>query len=155
MSRENKAGLGVLNTYGPRPVPDMARGTLKTEGAYNEFVLEFTGKDLNDNLANVLTTLPAGIRFVDWFVEVEEVFALTGTSPTVLVGTDTTEVTNGFVISKAILEAKAVSAISTTFAGTWAATLAADTKVGIAFGGTLPVVANTGKGRIVARYLKV
>tara|TARA_R110000772_G_scaffold64511_3_gene144279 strand:- start:1761 stop:2228 length:468 start_codon:yes stop_codon:yes gene_type:complete len=155
MARESNSGLNVLNIYGPRPVPDMARGTIKTEGGYNELTFEFSGKDINENLTNVLTTLPAGVRFVDFYVEVQEAFVVTGTTPGLEIGTSGTEETNGFTISEAILEAVGISAISTTFAGTWAATLAADTAVGLALSGTTPVVTSAGHARIVARYLKV
>lgn len=155
MSREDTAGLNVNNKYGPVPVPDIARGNIKTEGGYNEMTIELSGANINDNLTAVLNTLPAGIRFVDFFVEVQEAFVVTGTTPALEVGTSGTEETNGFTISEAILEAVGVSAISTTFAGTWAATLAADTDVGIALSGTTPVVTSAGHARIVARYIKV
>lgn len=163
MSREDSAGIDVLNIYGPRPVPDMARGTMKTEGGYNEMTFEFSGKDINENLTNVLMTLPGanvtgttqgGIRFVDFYVEVQEAFVLTGTTPALEIGTSGTEETNGFTISEAILEAVGISDISTTFAGTWAATLTADTDVGLALSGSTPVVTDAGHARIVARYLK-
>lgn len=155
MTRESNTGLDVTNIYGPRPIPDAARGTMKTEGGFNELTFEFSGKDINENLTNVLTTLPAGIRFVDFYVEVQEVFVLTGTTPALEIGTNGTEETNGFTISEAILEAVGVSAISTTFAGTWAASLAATTDVGFALSGTTPVVTSAGHARVVARYIKV
>ena len=165
MSREsNTNGLGLTQIYGPRPVPDMARGTMKTEGGYNELVLEFSGKDINENLTNVLMTLPGasvsgvsqgGIKFVDFYVEVQEAFVLTGTTPALEVGTSGTEETNGFTISEAILEAVGISTIDTTFAGDWANTLIANTDVGLALSGTTPVVTDAGHARIVARYLKV
>lgn len=155
MTRESTSGLNVLNIYGPRPVPDMARGSVKTEGSYNELTFEFSGKDINENLTNVLTTLPAGIRFVDFYVEVQEAFVVTGTTPALEIGTNGTEETNGFTISEAILEAVGVSAVSTTFAGTWAASLAAETEVGLALSGTTPVVTDAGHARVVARYIKV
>ncbi len=155
MSREDSAGLNVNNIYGTRPIPDMARGTMKTEGGFNELTFEFSGKDINENLTNVLNTLPAGIRFVDFYVEVQEVFVLTGTTPALEIGTNGTEETNGFTISEAILEAVGVSAVSTTFAGTWAASLSGETAVGLALSGTTPVVTDAGHARVVARYIKV
>ena len=133
----------------------MARGTMKTEGGFNELTFEFSGKDINENLTNVLNTLPAGIRFVEFYVEVQEAFVLTGTTPALEIGTDSSEVTNGFTISEAILEAVGVSVVSTTFAGTWAASLAAETEVGLALSGSGAAVTNAGHARVVARYLKV
>ena len=155
MSREDSAGINVINIYGPRPVPDMARGTMKTEGGFNELTFEFSGKDINENLTNVLNILPAGIRFVDFYVEVQEAFVVSGTTPALEIGTNGSEETNGFTISEAILEAVGVSAVSTTFAGTWNASLAAETSVGFELSGTNPVVTDAGHARVVARYIKV
>lgn len=155
MTRESTSGLNVLNIYGPRPVPDAARGTMKTEGGFNELTFEVSGKDVNENLTNVLTTLPAGIRFVDFYVEVQEAFVVAGTTPALEVGTNGTEATNGFTISETILETVGISDISTTFAGTWAAMLAADTAVGFALSGAGAAVTDAGHVRIVARYIKV
>jgi hypothetical protein len=150
MSRENTSGLDVLNIYGPRPVPDMARGVMKTEGGFNEMTFELSGKDINDNLSNVLNTIPAGVRFQEFYVEVQEVFA-DGT--TLHIGTSGSEATNGFDIAlTGVLDTVGISTVSTTLDGTWALTLAAETEVGIAATGTFT---NVGHARIVARYLKV
>lgn len=155
MTREANTGLNVDNIYGPRNVPDTARGVIKTDGGFNELVLELSGANINDGLTSVLNTLPAGIRFVDFFVEVQEAFVLTGTTPALEVGTNGSEETNGFTISEAILEAVGISAISTTFAGTWASTLTGETALGIALSGSTPVITDVGHARIVARYIKV
>lgn len=155
MSREANTGLNVDNIYGPRNVPDMARGNMKTEGSYNEMTLEISGENINDSLTSVLNTLPAGIRFVDFYVEVQEAFVVSGTTPALEVGTNGTEVTNGFTISESILETVGISAISTTFAGTWASTLTGETDLGLALSGSGAAVTGVGHARIVARYIKV
>lgn len=154
MSREDSAGINVDNRYGPRPVPDMARGVIKTEGQYNEMTFEFSGKDINEGLVNVLNTIPAGILFVDYIVEVQEVFVVAGTTPALEIGTSGSEATNGFTIAEATLEAVGIST-STTFNGTWAVTLATTTDVGFALSGAGAAVTDVGHARVVARYIKV
>lgn len=152
MSKENSAGLGVNNFYGPRPTPDGATGVLKTEGAYNELTIELSGKNINDDV--ISGTLPAGAKPIEVIVDIEEVFALGGTTPTVEVGTDGSEATNGASISEAIMEAVGTTVI-TSFNGTWANRLAATTTVSVALGGTTPTVTDAGNGRIVVRYTNV
>ena len=63
MSRENSAGLGVNNQYGPRVVPDGAAGVFKTAGVNNELVIEISGENINDDI--VKGFIPAGARPVD------------------------------------------------------------------------------------------
>lgn len=151
MSREsNTNNLGLTQIYGPRPVPDMARGVIKTEGGFNEMTFELSGKDILENGGIVLNTLPAGVRFVDFYVEVQEAFA---GATTLSIGTDGSATTNGFDVAvTGILDTVGVSAISTTFGGTWGSTLALDTDVTLAATGTFT---SAGHARIVARYLKV
>ncbi len=152
MSKENSAGLGVNNFYGPRPTPDGAAGVLKTEGAYNELTIEFSGKNINDDV--IIGRLPAGAKPIEAIVDIETAFVLGGTTPIVEVGTDGSEVTNGVSISEAIMEAVGTDII-TTFAGTWANRLAAETVVSVALSGTSPTVTDAGNGRVVVRYTNV
>lgn len=155
MSREDTAGLNVTNKYGPVPVPDMARGVIKTSGIENEMTFEFSGKDINENLVNVLNTLPEGIRFQHFVVDVQEAFVLTGTTPALEIGTNGTEETNGFTVSEAQLEAVGITALPvTSFNGTWASTLASTTDVGFALSGGSAAVTNAGHARVIATYIK-
>ncbi len=152
MSKENSAGLGVNNFYGPRPTPDGATGVLRTDGAFNELTIELSGKNVNDDV--ITGRLPAGAFPVEVFTEVETAFVLGGTTPTFEVGTDGSEATNGISIAEADLEAVGTY-LDTSFNGTWAARLAAETVVSLALGGTTPTVTDAGFARIVVRYVKV
>lgn len=149
MSKENSAGLGVNNHYGARSLTDGAAGVFKTEGLYNELVIELNGENINNDV--ISTMIRSGAKAIEAVVEVKEAFTLTGTTPTLEVGTDGSEATNGFSISEAQLEAEGTYVI-TSFNGTWANALAADTTVSVALGGTTPTVSG-GKARIVVRYV--
>lgn len=94
--------------------------------------------------------LPGGAVIKAVYVDVEEVFVVTGTTPTVLIGTNGSEVTNGFVISEAILEATGTANLTSTLTGTWdnEVPLAANTTIGIALGGTTPAITSAGKARV-------
>jgi len=155
MTRESNTGLNVTNVYGPRPIPDMARGVIKTDGITNELTFEFSGKDVNENLTNVLNTLPSGIRFENFIVEVQEAFVISGTTPALEIGTFGSEETNGFTISEAVLETVGISNVAILFAGTWTGTLTSNTDVGFALSGTSPVFTDAGHARVTARYVKM
>jgi hypothetical protein len=99
--------------------------------------------------------LPAGAVVKNVYVEVQEAFVLGGTTPTILLGTDTSEVTNGFVISEAQAEAVATYDVTGTLTGTWAAPLAAETTVGLAMGGTSPTSTTAGKAKVIVEYVSV
>ena len=139
------------NFFGPRQDGGVI-GVNKVEGMKEELVIMLTGEMFNavpDGL--IPFVLPAGAVIKDVFIDVEDVFVVTGTNPTVLIGTNGTEVTNGFVISEAVLEATGSANLTSTLAGTWdsEAPLAANTTIGIALGGTGgPAVTNAGKARV-------
>ena len=153
MSYESNTGIGVSNHYGARTIGG-AIGTIKSEGAFTELSVNITGEMLNNSFRPEVT-VPAGSLMVSAYIDVSEVFALGGTTPTILVGTASSEVTNGCVVSEALAEAKATTAVTSTFTGTWAAALAADTKVGVVLGGTSPTATTAGKARIVIRYINL
>lgn len=90
------------------------------------------------------TTIPAGALIRNILVQTKAAITMTGTTPTILVGTEGSEVTNGFVISAT--QASTPGAYVETGVGTWSATtpLAAATVIGVALGGTTPVVTSTG-----------
>ena len=158
MPFENSAGLGVFNFFGPRKVGEENIGIVKTEGAYNELIIDVDGAFINKVITDgtsknlAIGKLPAGIKIKEVILEVDTVFVVGGTSPTFLVGTEGSEATNGVSFTEAQAEAVG-TVVNTTFAGTWAAKLAAETQVGFALGGTTPTLSG-GKARIIIRYIK-
>ena len=156
MSKEASSGLGsgVRSRFGPVSVPDGAAGVVRTAGGMNQVVLEFSGADINnDDFQKAV--VPAGSLLVSAYAEIEEVFALGGTTPTIDIGTDGSEATNNVDITEAQGEAVGTYDILGTPGGTWAAGLAADTTVSIALGGTTPTVTSAGKARVVLEFVKV
>ena len=152
MSYEENTGLNVSNHYGERKTGG-GIGHIKTAGAYKELSTEITGEMLNGSWMPEVR-LPKGALPVSAFINVTEAFALGGTSPTILIGTSGSEATNGAVVSEAVAEAIATADISSTLTGTWAASLAAETLVGVALGGTSPTAdAEIGRGVLVVRYI--
>lgn len=152
MSLEDSAGLNVKNQYGVRESGGAA-GIFKTEGFKKRLAVEITGELVGDALFIEDYVIPAGSLITDAYLDVSEVFVLGGTTPTILVGTDGSEVTNGLVISEAVAEAAGAADVSATLTGTWAAKLAADTTVGIALGGTTPTVTDAGRAVLVIEYI--
>lgn len=147
----------VHNQFGAR-VTGGTYGVNKVEGVKEELVFDFTGEYFNsvpDGL--VPFVLPAGAVIKAVYVDVEDVFVVTGTTPTVLIGTNGSEVTNGFVVSEAQLESTGSYNLTATLAGTWdnEVPLAANTVVGIALGGTTPVITNAGKARITVLFDRI
>jgi len=156
MGFEANTGLGVNNHYGQRDTGH-GIGHIKTEGSVNELVVDVTGDMLNDTF-RLPVVLPVESIFLDAYVDVEEAFVLGGTTPTILVGTSGSEVTNGVVVSETLAEAVGSAAITGTFTGTWSVTagLAAATTVGVVLGGTTPTAtAGVGKARVVIRYANI
>lgn len=136
------------NVFGPRDSGGTL-GRVKTEGITEELRIHITGELFNDVPDGLVPPIiPAGAVIKAVYVNVEEVFVVTGTNPTILVGTNGSEVTNGLVISEAVAEALGPANLTSTLAGTWdaEAPLAADTTVGIALGGTnTPAITDVGK----------
>lgn len=97
-------------------------------------------------------TLPVGAVISNVVVQVKEVFVVGGTTPTINIGTQGSETTNGFPISEA--QAEAVGTYKPTLAGTWANPLAAAVTVGVALGGTSPTITSAGKMDIIFEYIK-
>ena len=143
------------NVFGPRDSGGTI-GRLKTEGVSEELRIHITGELFNDVPDGfVPPVLPAGSVIKAVYVNVEEVFVVTGTNPTILIGTNGSEVTNGLVISEAVAEAAGPANLTSTLAGTWDSEdpLAADTTVGIALGGTgSPAITDAGKLLVTIVY---
>jgi len=155
MGFENMAVRGVPNFFGPRTSTEGVGGEFKTTGVVKELVLDITGQNILDDVWAVQTvTLPAGAKPLRAITEVTEAFVLGGTTPTIDVGTDGSEGTNGFDFTEAQAEAVGV-VVDTTFAGTWAARLAADTLVSVALGGSTPTVTAVGRMKIVIEYTQM
>ena len=152
MGYESNTGIDVSNHYGPRNTGG-AIGGIKTEGAIKELSIDITGEMLNSSFRPE-AILPAGSLPTLAYIDVSEVFVMGGTSPTILVGTSGSEATNGCVVSEAIAEAVGTVDITATLTGTWNASLAAATTVGVAMGGTSPTAtATAGKARLVVQYV--
>lgn len=145
----------VNNHYGSRDTGKTV-GTLFTNGVERELVLDIDG-DMVGNAAYALLApkLPAGATVLEAYAEVTEAFVLGGTTPTINVGTEGSEGTNGVEISEAQAEAVGTYDITSTVAGTWANPLAAETTVGLAMDGTSPTVTSAGKMRVVVRYMQM
>ena len=146
----------VNNHFGAKETGN-TKGVVKTEGSMNEasFTIDGAEASAGDFAVGPVLKLPAGADVQKVWVKVTDAFTLGGTSPTILLGTDGSEATNGFVISEAQAEAAGTYDVSGTLTGTWAAPLAAETTVGLAMGGTSPTSASTGKLKIIVQYAKV
>ena len=155
MSFESNTGLGVPAFYGERTALEGLGGHIKTEGASKQLVVEFNGANINDGAMTSVVVLPANALITAAYADVNEVVALGGTTPTILIGTTGTEVTNGLVISEAEAEAASVYDVSASLTGTWAAGLLVDTDVSVVLGGTTPTIAAGGRIKAVIEYITV
>ena len=142
----NVGGIGVGKRYGPTEADQHVDGGSQNsqgDGEY-EAVVYITSEDF---LVQTTGTLPDGAIIRQAYAVVTEAFTFTGgTSPTMDVGTDTSEATNG-----AGLDLTATGTEAGTLAGTWASPLAADITVGVATSGT-PTSVDTGKAKVVIKY---
>lgn len=145
----------VSNHYGQRYTGG-TNGRIKTEGGYNELTFDLDLEVLENEKFTLTTVpfMPAQSKVDQVIVIVDKAFSLAGTDPTILIGTADSEVTNGFVITKAQAEAEGIYDVSGSLTGTWdaASELKALTNVGVALGGTNPVPSGSGKIRVVVRY---
>lgn len=145
----------VSNHYGARDIGDVA-GVYNTSGSDNELTVIATSDAINDGfLPNVY--IPAGAAITKAVAHVTEAFVVTGTDPTILIGTDGSEATNGAVLDEASAEAVGYYDITSTLTGTWSADtrLAADTLVGLALGGTTPAITDVGRVVFIITYTDV
>lgn len=114
-TKENSAGLGVNNRFGPRTLPEGKAGKIKTFGEKLTINLEFTGADLTGDDIE-MPIIPAGFIPEAAYVTVRS--AATAHGGVLKVGTDGSESSNGFEIGSATLGTAGVYKI-TSFAGTW------------------------------------
>lgn len=143
----------VNNHYNSR-TSEKVNGTSKTEGVFKELVLQVDG-DMVSNAAFPLLApeIPAGALVVEAYAHVTEAFVLGGTTPTIEIGTEGSESTNGIPMTEAQAENVGVVDLTSAIAGTWAARLAAATTVGIAMTGTSPTSTSAGEMTFVIKYL--
>ncbi len=160
MARETTSGLGVYTQYGPRILPEGATGVIKTEGGTKELSISFSGQNINDQYLDQVFVLPANVRILSSYVEVEEAFVLGGTTPTINVGTDGSAATNGVSLDEAGAEALGTYTdgdSNVTINGTWATPsgLLAGATVSVELGGATPTVTAAGQARWVVEYAEV
>lgn len=147
----------VHNQFGPRRAGGTV-GVNKVEGIKEELIIDFVGEYFNTNPEGLVPfVLPAGAVVKAVYLDVEKPFSLTGTTPTIKIGTKGSEATNGFTITKAQIEGTASVNLTDTLAGTWdnEVALAANTVVGFALAGTTPVIGNGGKARITILFDRI
>lgn len=157
MSYENTAGLSVNTQYGTRNTGG-AIGVERSQDSIGRLVIQFTGESLASGFMPP-AVMPKGARVLRYFLDVDEVFVVTGTSPTVIFG-GTAPATNGVVLTEAELEATGSKVPASAGTGTWSTSSATGTtaaeKVAKALGGTTPAVASTqGKATLVVEYVNV
>lgn len=147
----------VHNRYNGQKLGEQI-GVNHSDTAVTEITLTVTGEQLVRDVATgdgFLKTvrIPVGAVITDIIVQTKEVFVLGGTTPTILIGTQGSEVTNGFAISEA--QAEAVGTYTGyTKAGTWNAPIATALDIGIALGGTTPTVTAAGRLDVYIKYTK-
>lgn len=155
MPFENSAGLGVHNYYGSRDTGTSV-GVEQSTDSVHQLSIAFTGKSINQTFLPPVV-VPRGAQFKRAILRVDEAFALTGTTPTIIFG-GTVPGTNGIVLSEAELEAIGTKTPASTGTGTWAQASATGTtaaeKVTRAFGGGSPVVSPTvGKATLILEFV--
>ena len=153
----------VSNFYGPRD-HDVTAGVIKTEGGQNELTIVLDAVTLTDGdlILTAKPFIPAGSRVLRAYVQVEEAFAITGTTPLLSVGTEGAAAANGLDITEAQLEAIGVYDITSTLAGTWHPTTGTGivdrTVVGLAESAGFTVTGGAGgvgKATVVVTYIHV
>jgi hypothetical protein len=157
MSKEDSAGLGVNNFYGPRNTTEGWVGNMKTEGAVEQLVFVITG----DNFAGGTTdtvlegTIPAGAKVLDVYTEITDAFTIGNADNILEIGTAGSVATNGVELS-ADLDATGLYADvpPATINGTWANQLAADTAVGAIVSGTTAAI-SAGTAKVVITYVNM
>lgn len=161
MTYENKAfphtSGTAYNHYGKRGLEDgvVSGGALPAVGGAHQAVVYITPDDFDGGTSfDTRLILPKGAFITATFVEVTEAFNMGGTTPVINVGANGSEATNyACQITDANASAEATYEYSPagTFAG---ASLAADTAIGVALGGTSPTAGTTGAIKVVINYEK-
>jgi hypothetical protein len=155
MGFENSAGLGVNNYFGRRDTGGSV-GVETSNDSIHQLSIAFTGASLASAYLPPVY-IPKGAQFKRAILRVDEVFVVTGTSPTLIFG-GTAPATNGIVLTEAELEAVGTKTPASTGTGTWAQSSATGTtaaeKVTKTLGGTSPAVAATsGKATLILEFV--
>ena len=141
----------VSNHYNRR-FTGKTSGVSRTAGYMNELTLDIDGDMVSKgSFELVAPTIPSGAFIEDVYVVVEEAFSLSGTSPAIEVGTEGSEVTNGFTISQSATPG--VYDLTGARSGTWTRGFTANTTVGVALSGNNAASTSAGKLRVVIRYV--
>lgn len=103
--------------------------------------------------------VPKGANFTAYVLRVDEAFVVTGTTPTILIGSAGSVATNGVVLTEAELEAVGTKELATAGAGTWATNsttgLTAAALVDIELEGDAAVARGSGKATLILEYVDV
>jgi hypothetical protein len=152
MSYENKAGLNVHNHYGPRKSGG-AVGVERSQDSTHQLAVNITADSLKGSFIPPIV-IPKGAQFLRYILTVNEAFAITGTTPAVLVGRATAEATDGISLSAAELGAVGVKKPASSGTGQWAVN--ASTTAAQSLGVSLTagaVVGATGNATLIAEYI--
>ena len=143
----------VNNHYGKRASGDTV-GITKTYGTHEELTIDFTGAQLStESFALLAPVIPAGALIKSVMMKITEAFSVSGSTPVLEIGTAGSESTNGFTTSEAQLEAIGTVDLTSALSGTWdEVVLAAETTVGVDFGGSAVFLATVGRGKWVIEY---
>lgn len=149
------SGLNVNNYYGPRDTGGSV-GIEHGEDSLTRLSIAFTPTSINGGFIPPVV-IPRGALFRSATLRVDEVFTLTGTTPTVIFGSSGSEATNGIVITATELGTVGTKVPASTGTGTWAQAsttgVVTAAKVGQALGGTTPAVTGTaGKATLVMTF---
>lgn len=118
--------------------------------------IDFTPESLNSTYVPPYV-VPKGAKILRYILRVDEVFTMTGTSPTVIFG-GTAPATDGVVLTATELASVGSKIPTSTGTGTWATSSATGPltaqKLAKALGGTTPAVTGTaGKATLIVEYL--
>lgn len=158
-----KQSLGSPHNFGGPRRSGGAQGVMQVDGMIEQVVFQLDGAEINDlgpttSAVNPMVPffLPPGAIIRDVWYDGETVFTLAGTTPTILVGTSTSEATNGFVITQAQAQSANTARLTASLTGTWAVNtpLQAKTQVSIILGGTTPTIDRLGKARVTIEYIR-
>lgn len=155
MAYENATGIGVYSSYGRRDSGGSV-GLEHSQTSTGRLSISFDSHSLNTNFLAPIV-LPRGAKFTQAVLRVDEIFTLTGTTPTVIFG-GTAPATNGIVLTAAELGTVGTKTPASTGTGTWAqasttGTTAAE-KVTKTLGGTTPAVTvGAGKATLILSYV--
>ena len=152
----NQAGINVSNYYGARDTGS-AVGIEHGEDSLWRLSVNITPDFLNGTFVPPVV-VPKGALFRSAALRVDEAFNITGTTPTVIIGAQGSEATNGIVLTEAEMETIGTKTPASTGTGTWAQASTTGTtaaaKVGKALGGTTPVVVpGVGKATLVLTFV--